>query len=102
MKTYTHVDGDSGRITLVLTQDDVDSVPSSGSADDAIAALRKIPRIKNQLLAADMNQVRAHLETYGAWDRVELMEYDDNLSRWLWLAICDIRENPDDYYSEEK
>lgn len=101
MKTYTHQDPGTGRLMLVLTQDDIDSVPSSGPADEAIAALRRDPRIEAQLQAGNMNHITAHLGEYGAWDRVELMDFDENLNRWLWLAICDIRESPNDYYSEE-
>lgn len=101
MKTYTHYDGDTGCLTLKLTQEDVDSVPQSGAADEEIAALRKIPRIEDQLQAAKMYQVREHLGGYGAWSRDELMDDEASRDRWLWLAICDIHENPEDYSDGE-
>lgn len=99
MKTYTHYDG-SGRLTLALTQDDVDSVPRSGPADAAIAALRQNPRIESQLQAADSRLISEHLEGYGAWDRAELADDEASRNRWLWLAIGDIQEMPEDYADE--
>jgi hypothetical protein len=32
------------------------------------------------------------LKEYGAWDRQELADHDQNLQRILWLAACDITE----------
>lgn len=97
MKTYTHFDGESGRVTLKLTQEHVDSVPRSGAADEVIAYLRTLPEIESQLQAADMAAVRGHLRGYGAWGDAELADNEASRDRWLWLAICDIQENPEDY-----
>ncbi len=95
MKTYTH-QTDYGA-TLRLTQDDIDSVPRSGPADDAIAALRRDSRIESQLQSADMRAVRDHLRGYGAWDDAELADDEASRDRWLWLAIGDCQENPETY-----
>jgi hypothetical protein len=97
VKTYTHFT--DYRATLRLTQDDIASVPQSGPADDAIAALRRDPRIESQLQAANMADVRLHLRGYGAWDEAELADDEASRDRWLWLAICDVREEPE-FYSD--
>lgn len=40
--------------------------------------------------------IREHLSGYGAWDRSELCDHQQNLQRLLWLWANDIRESGDD------
>lgn len=40
--------------------------------------------------------VREHLSGYGAWDRAELCDHQQNLRRLLWVWANDIAENGDE------
>lgn len=40
--------------------------------------------------------IREHLSGYGAWDRPELCDHQQNLHRLLWIWANDIRESGDD------
>lgn len=41
---------------------------------------------------APVNETRAYLKTFGAWDKAELANHDDNLERLLWCVCCDLKE----------
>jgi len=64
----------------------------SGACDESIAALRKVPAIRRQLIKLDPANLKRELKEYGAWSEEELENHDDNLSRWLWLSCADINE----------
>ena len=83
----------SGLIELQLTQDDVDAGYHSGSCDNDIADLRRIPRIATQLDALDPAFLRSELKEWGAWDDEQLADHDENQSRILWLACGDLFDN---------
>lgn len=100
MSDYQWRDGSGYGLELRLREQDVDSVPQSGAADESIAYLMRDSAIKGQLDSFAVADVIAHLKEYGAWDTSELQDHDENLSRVLWLAICDVRENPEDYALE--
>jgi hypothetical protein len=81
------------RFELQLTLDDAASGSQPGKdASDDIEWLRKLPYVKKQLDALDPKKVRAELDEYGAWDDAELAGHDQNLSRILWLACGNVRE----------
>lgn len=84
----------SGCISLELRQVDLDAVPRHGRADEAIAGLRKIPRIAKMLETLKPCHVREALREISDWDPDELADESDNLDRLLWIAICDTREDP--------
>ena len=39
--------------------------------------------------------VREHLSGYGAWDKQELCDHQQNLKRLLWVHASDLAENGD-------
>lgn len=86
MNTYVACTG-SGCFELLLTQEQVDSVPRSGPADAYITALMKEESIARQI--RDWNKaglVRALLE-YGAWERNDLRDHTSNCERMLWILV---------------
>ena len=65
----------------------------SGSCDADIAYLRTLPAIRRQLDKLSPDTLRKELKEYGAWNEAELADHDANMTRWLWIACCDIMEN---------
>lgn len=80
------------RFVIELTRDEAQTGSHVGQCDDDIAWLRQQKNIDEQLCALSEEDVRSELEEYGAWDDEELADHDANLSRVLWLACGDIRE----------
>jgi len=97
MRTYYWTSSSTGSLHLTLTKDDVESGSHSGACDDDIAYLRTLPRIASQLDAMPKCTLKSELREYGAWDAHELSDHDANLSRILWLACGDIRDDPESY-----
>lgn len=71
-----------------LPQEFIDSVPSSGAADDAVSELRQYYNIR-----VSETDLKRFLKSYGAWDESDLESYDDNVDRLIWLACLDCQEN---------
>lgn len=83
----------SGRdITLSIMSRDVASVPTFGSADDAIEAIARLPYIVLQTAKWDAEVLAAELAEYGAWDESQLSNHDENILRMLWIACGDIQQ----------
>lgn len=80
------------RFELTLSADDARTGSHSGACDDDIARLRKLPYISRQLADLGVESVKNELREYGAWDDDELADHDQNLSRVLWLACSNIRD----------
>lgn len=53
--------------------------------------------ISEQLAKIDPDTLREELREYGAWDGDELADHDANLMRLVWVAACDVAEDPDFY-----
>ena len=81
-----------GRIELQITKKQADSCSHPGQCDQDVADLRKAPSIRRQLEKLNPATVAECLREYGAWDDAELSDHDQNLSRLLWCACCDIAE----------
>ena len=82
-----------GRIELQITKRQAKSCSHPGKCDADVAELRKVPAIKRQLDRLDPSLVAECLREYGAWDDDELSDHDQNLTRLLWVACCDITES---------
>lgn len=67
---------------------------SPGSADDCVAYWMARPDIRKQLDSIDFEDSCRILYGYGAWEVEELMDFEANKQRLLWLACGDIRDNP--------
>lgn len=81
-----------GRIELQMSLEEAQSASHSGSCDDDVAALSRVPHIAAQLEAIGPDALRQELEGYGSWDETELADHDQNLQRILWIACGDICE----------
>lgn len=82
-----------GDINVEMTVAQILDIPASGAADSAVAALREIPEIAEQLATIDPVSLRDEMREYGAWDDEELADHDANLDRFLWLGASDVRDN---------
>lgn len=85
----------SGRIELQIKLEDAENCSHSGRCDEDVEALLKVPYIVKQLAKLDPELVRKELREYGAWDDEELADHEVNLSRLLWIACGDVREEND-------
>jgi len=81
-----------GRIELQITKKQALSCSHAGQCDNDVEALKLNPSIARQLKKLDPVIVSATLKEYGAWDQVELSNHNENLTRLLWVACCDISE----------
>ena len=79
-----------GRIELSIKLSDAEKGYHSGSCDSDIADLLTVPYIANQLSAIPPELLAAELEGFGAWNSLELADYEENKSRLLWIACGDI------------
>jgi hypothetical protein len=92
--THTYTSG-CGRLHLQMTLAQALRASRPGEdAKDAVAELVAVPAVAVQLAALDLGHVRDELRGSGAWDDAELADDAKNLRRWVWMAVCDIRENP--------
>lgn len=82
-----------GRIELQITKKQALSCSHPGQCDQDVAELMKAPAISRQLKKLDPAIVAACLKKYGAWNDAELAYHNENLTRLLWCACCDIAEN---------
>ena len=82
----------SGRIELQMTLKQAQSCAHSGDNEPAVKLLRQDPKIRRQLGKLDPKLVANELSEWGAWDDIELADYDQNLTRLLWLACHGITE----------
>jgi hypothetical protein len=78
--------------SIELPVEIIEMCPISGSADNAIASMRKLPEVIAEVAAINPDKLRMELKEYGAWDAEELANHEDNIDRILWIACCDIRE----------
>ena len=99
MTTYTWTDPSTGQITLRFTDDW--ECPRSGPADVHIAALARRPDMAAQLAAIDPARVVDFLRETGAYTLDETRDPQRNLERMLWIATCDVAEDPDLYADKE-
>jgi hypothetical protein len=81
-----------GRIELQITKKQADSCSHAGQCDVDVEALKLNPSIARQLKKLDPVIVSAALKEYGAWNDLELSDHNDNLTRLLWVACCDVSE----------
>lgn len=90
----------SGRLSLDLTLDDARSCSHPGQCDDDVAWLQSLPRIQEQTNAWDPETLKAELAEYGAWNGDELSDHGANVTRMVWVACCDVAEQPEVYANE--
>ena len=81
-----------GRIELQITKKQAQSCSHAGQCDVDVEALKLNPSIARQLKKLDPVIVSAALKEYGAWNDLELSDHNENLTRLLWVACCDVSE----------
>lgn len=77
---------------IEISDEQVQSAAQTGSNDAAVAELREVPEIKEQLDKIDSKALKSELKEYGAWTEKELENHDENLSRILWIACWNIAD----------
>ena len=82
----------SGLIELEFSQDEYESVPNSGPADDAVAELAAKQNIVEEFAKYSDENISECLEEYGAWTTEELKDRRANIERLIWIACLDLRE----------
>jgi hypothetical protein len=82
----------SGRIEIKMTKAQAASASHSGSCDDDVATLLKVPTIARQLKRIDPQLLATELREYGAWDGPELTDHEQNIARIVWIAAGDIAD----------
>jgi hypothetical protein len=81
-----------GRIELNITKKQAEACSHPGECSQDVAELLKVPAIRRQLNKLAPHLVAVCLKEYGVWDDDELLDHEENLSRLLWVACCDISE----------
>ena len=76
-----------------LPEDCIADCSASGPVDEACAYW-----CKRLNLEAPPWLLREHLKGYGAWDRADLCDHQQNLKRLLWIWACDCHDNNDPNY----
>jgi len=97
--TPTHIweAGSGRRLSLSLTLDEAKSCSHAGRCDDDVAWLMAQPHIEAQTAQWDPAILAAELREYGAWESDELADHKVNVSRMVWMACCDVAEQPEVY-----
>ena len=80
------------RFAIEMTLRQAQSASHQGRCDEDVAALVKHPKIRRQLDKISVYDIRLKLEEYGAWDKDELADHEDNKHRIVWIAAGDIVE----------
>jgi hypothetical protein len=84
----------SGRSAISrLPQECIDDCSSSGRVDEAVKYW-----VNRLNFDAPSWLLREHLKQYGAWDKSELCNHQDNLERLIWVWSSDCKENADPNY----
>ena len=87
----------NGMGTLGLTIPAEAAADCSAGGQDATEAVRYwLDRI-HELAAAPLQNLRDHLAELGCWDDLDEVDGDTLRERTLWVACCDIAEEPEVY-----
>ncbi len=80
------------QIVLKITKSDAKKGSHPGQCDKDVLELSKKPYIAKQLMNMDKDWLKKELSEYGAWEKEELEDHNENLQRILWIACGDINE----------
>jgi hypothetical protein len=92
----TYCDGESGHEIVKLTREQARVTDHPG---DCLADIERI--MPDVTWLADDERLRKMLQGYGAWDDLETVRQETLRQRALWIACCDINEQPEDYPEDE-
>lgn len=77
---------------LRLTSQDAANCTHSGSCDNDVLLVSRKSYVKKQTDKLDPIQLVKELHEYGAWDKTELQDHNQNIQRWIWISAGDIFE----------
>ena len=97
IRFFTWFAGSGRPINLRLTLEEAESCSHPGNCEADVKELLLTDGISAQVATWDPETLRAELAEYGAWDEEELADHEENTRRMVWLACCDVAENPKDY-----
>ena len=100
IRFFTWCAGSGRPISVRLTLDEAESCSHPGNCQADVIDLILTDGISAQVETWDPETLRAELVESGAWDEEELADYEENIRRMVWLACCDVAENPKDYEEE--
>jgi len=80
------------RFTIKMTKEQAFNTAHQGDCYDAACRLLKAPAIRRQLAKIPAELIAAELKEYGGWSKNELKNHDENLSRIVWIAAGNIKE----------
>jgi hypothetical protein len=72
-------------------RDFINDCSAQGAVDDSVSYWK-------DFFVADEEDLKSELAETGAWDNEELEDYEDNLSRYLWLLASSIKEEEENNY----
>jgi len=96
-RTYTYMDGLSGKEIVRMTMGQAEAMSHSGDCeDDVIATMPELEWI------GTLDDIRADLKECGAWDDLETADEETLRTRAAWIAAGSISESPDTYRDDTK
>lgn len=94
MKKYEWFD-DIGRMYLEFNQSQVDKCSHQGKCYNDCKAVAE--QIRDQLSVYTLDEKIVILSETGAWEENELQNENETNLKIVWLACCDIKEDPEIY-----
>ncbi|CAK0779620.1 Phage protein [Azospirillaceae bacterium] len=85
--------------SISMTLKQAESCSHSGQCDEDVQALSRLPAIRRQLVKIPPEAIAAELKEHGAWDEIELQDYEQNIQRILWITANNISE---EHYDKNK
>ena len=80
------------RFEIRMTKKQANSASHSGSCDNDVAELLRVPAIVRQLEKIPSHLIAEELLQYGAWDDEDVKDTEANKARIIWIAAGDITE----------
>jgi folate-binding Fe-S cluster repair protein YgfZ len=80
------------RFTVIMTKDQALSCSHQGECYDDCKELAKNKVVIRQFKKIAKEDIAQELKEYGAWDKEELENNEENIIRILWLAANNIKE----------
>lgn len=95
--TFEWMAGSGRKLSLSITLEHAKMCSHPGQCDADVEWL--IERVVgSQVDQWDPDTLKAELDEYGAWEDSGLSDHETNVQRMVWIACCDVAENPSDYF----
>lgn len=80
------------RFEIQITKDQARQGAHQGECYQDVKALLDLPKIRRQFKKIDPDKIREELKEYGAWDKEQLSDDEENRIRILWIACGNVKE----------